>query len=61
MSIEVIEIKEDKTLKELLNELSLAAPVLFEVNGEAFYPDGNYDRVLRKGDKIKLIRILAGG
>lgn len=61
MGIKEIEVKEDKTVKELLDELKLFPPILFEVNGEVFYPDGNYGKVLKKGDTVILIPILAGG
>ncbi len=61
MGIEEIEVKEDKTVKELIDELKLPATILLEVNGEAFYPDENYGRVLRRGDMVTLIPMIAGG
>ena len=62
MSIQEIEIKEDKTIKELMDELQLStAPILLEMNGEIFYPDEIKDRRLRKGDKVTLIPLIAGG
>jgi sulfur carrier protein ThiS len=61
MGIEEIEVKEDKTVKELIDELKLSSPLLLEVGGEAFYPDGNYDKVLKRGEIVTLIPIIAGG
>ena len=61
MGIEEIEIKEDKTVKELIDELKPSFPILVEVNGEVFYPDGNYSKVLKRGDMVTLIPIIAGG
>jgi thiamine biosynthesis protein ThiS len=58
----VLEIKEDKTVKELMDELQLAsAPVLLEVNGEVFRPDRIKDRKLGKGDKVALLPVIVGG
>jgi len=58
----VLEIKEDKTVKELMDELQLAsAPVLLEVNGEVFRPDRIKDRKLGKGDKVALLPLIVGG
>lgn len=61
MSIEEIEVKEDKTVKELIDELKLFPPILLEVNGEVFYPDENYGKLLKRGDIVTLIPIIAGG
>ena len=62
MGIEVIEVKEDTTIKELMDELQLAsAPILLEVSGEIFYPDEIKDKRLRRGDKVTLIPLIAGG
>ena len=61
MVIEEIEVKEDKTVKELIDELKLSSPVLLEVNGEAFYPDENYGKILKRGDIVMLIPIIDGG
>ncbi len=62
IGIEEIEVKADKTLKELMDELHLSsASILLEVGGEIFYPDEIKDRRLRKGDKIVLIPLIAGG
>lgn len=61
MSIEEIEVKEDKTVKELIDELKLFPPILLEVNGELFYPDENYGKLLKRGDIVTLIPIIAGG
>jgi thiamine biosynthesis protein ThiS len=62
MRIEKIEVKEDKTIKEFIDELNLSSvPVLLELDGEIFYPDENYDRKLRAGDRLAVIPIIAGG
>ena len=61
MGIEEIGVKEDKTVKELIDELKLSSPILLEVNGEVFYPDGNYGKILKRGDIVTLIPIIAGG
>ena len=61
MGIEEIEVKEDKTVKELIDELKLYSPILLEVNGEVFYPDENYRKILKRGDIVTLIPIIAGG
>ena len=62
IGIEEIEVKADKTLKELMDELHLSsASILLEVDGEIFYPDEIKDRRLRRGDKIVLIPLIAGG
>ncbi len=62
MGIEVIEVKEDKTMKELMDELQLSSvPILLEVNDEIFYPDEIENRRLRRGDKVTFIPLIAGG
>lgn len=61
MSIEEIEVKEDKTVKEFIGELKLSSPILLEVNGEVFYPEQNYDKILKIGDIVTPIPIIAGG
>ncbi len=62
MGIEVIEVKEDTTIKELMAERQLtSAPILLEVSGEIFYPDEIENRRLRRGDKVTLIPMIAGG
>jgi thiamine biosynthesis protein ThiS len=62
MGIEKIEVKEDKTIKEFIDELNLSSvPILLELDGEIFYPDENYDRKLRAGDRLAVIPIIAGG
>ncbi len=61
-NIEEIEIKEEQTLSGLLEELQLTStPVLVEVNGEVFYPDEAGDKRLKRGDKVAVIRLIAGG
>jgi thiamine biosynthesis protein ThiS len=60
--IEEIEIKEDKTIKELMDELKLSStPILLELNREIFYPDEIQGKTIKKGDKVALIPIVAGG
>ena len=60
--IEEIEVKEDMTIKELIDELQLSyAPILLEVNGEIFYLDEIKDKGLRRGDKVAVIPLIAGG
>ena len=60
--IEEIEVKADKTITTLMDEFQLAsAPILLAVSGEIFYPDEIKDRGLRRGDKVTLIPVIAGG
>ncbi len=62
VGIEVIEVKEDTTIKELMDELQLASvPILLEVSEEIFYPDEIENRILKRGDRITLIPLVAGG
>lgn len=62
MGIEKIEVKEDKTIKEFIDELNLSSvPILLELDGEIFYPDDNYDRKIQAGDRLAVIPIIAGG
>ncbi len=62
VGIEVIEVKEDTTVKELMDELQLASvPILLEVSEEIFYPDEIENRRLRRGDKVTLISLVARG
>jgi len=62
MRIEKIKVKEDKTIKEFIDELSLSAvTILLELDGEIFYPDDNYDRKIQAGDRLAVIPIIAGG
>jgi sulfur carrier protein ThiS len=62
MRIEKIKVKEDKTIKEFIDELSLSAvPILLQLDGEIFYPDDNYDRKIQAGDRLAVIPIIAGG
>ncbi len=62
MGIQEIEVKEDTTIKALMDELQLAsAPILLEVNGDIFYPDEIKGSRLRRGDRVALIPLIAGG
>ena len=61
-SIQEIAVKEDTTIKALMDELQLSsAPILLEVSGEIFYPDEIENRRLRRGDKVAVIPLIAGG
>ena len=56
VGIEVIEVKEDTTVKELMAERQLtSAPILLEVSEEIFYPDEIENRRLRRGNLEKLV------
>jgi len=62
VGIEVIEVKEDTTIKKLMEELRLASvPVLLEVSEGIFHPDEIENRRLRRGDKVTFIPLVAGG
>ena len=62
MRIEKLKVKEDKTIKEFIDELNLSSvPILLELDGEIFYPDENYDRKIQAGDRLAVIPIIAGG
>ena len=55
-------LKEDMTMEELLDNLQLSsAPILLEVGGEICYPDNIKARTLKKGEKISIIPLIAGG
>jgi len=38
-----------------------SAPILLELSGEISYPDEIKDRRLKRGDKVALIPLIAGG
>ncbi len=60
--IEEIEVEADTTIEALMDELQLAsAPILLVVSGETFYPDEIKNRRLKRGDKVRLIPVIAGG
>jgi len=62
VSVKEIEVKEDKTIKELMDELQFSSvPILLRVGGKIFYPDEIKDRRLRRGDKVTLIPLIGGG
>jgi len=62
LSSKEIEVKEDTKIKALMNELKLASiPILIGLNGEIFYPDEIENKRLRRGDKVALIPLIAGG
>ncbi len=55
--IKEIEVKEDTTIKALMDELQLTSvPILLEVSGEIFYPDEIENRRLKRGDREAHIR-----
>jgi sulfur carrier protein ThiS len=57
-----IEVTEDRTVKEILEEHQLSTVnILLEVHGEIFSPDQIKDRRLNKGDRIGVMPLLAGG
>jgi sulfur carrier protein ThiS len=61
VSWKYVEVKEDKTIEELLDEFEFSTvPILLEVNGQVCYPDDIKEK-LRKGDSVVIIPILAGG
>lgn len=56
------EVKKNMTVSELLDELQLSsAPILLEIDGEVFYPDQIKARALKKGEKLSIIPLIAGG
>jgi sulfur carrier protein ThiS len=62
VNVEEIRVKEEKTVRELIDELQLTtAPILLEMSGKIFYPDEIKDRRLRKGARVILIPLIAGG
>ena len=62
VGIEKIEISEDKTVEEFMDEIHLSqALVMLVINGEVFCPDEVKDRSLRRGDKVTVIPVIAGG
>ena len=60
--IEEIEVKGDKTIKELIDELELSSvPILLKVGVEISFPHEIEERRLKSGDRIAVIRLVAGG
>ena len=56
------EIERAVNVDELIEELALPAPaILVEHNGLALRRDEWADRALAEGDRIELVRIVAGG
>lgn len=49
------------TVADLLEELNLGYPVLVEVNGEALFKRQFENHQLQEGDRVELIRMVAGG
>jgi len=57
-----IDIKEYKTINELLDELRLSsASFLIRVNRQILHPNEIKNRRLKKGDKVSLIPLADGG
>ena len=61
MSIDEIVINDDKTVKTIMDELGVSPPLLLEVNGKVFYPEEVYDKLLKRGDVVVIIPLIAGG
>ena len=61
MGIDEIKVKEDKTIKAFIDELGLPSSILLEVNGKVFYPDEVCDKILKRGDVVVIIPLIAGG
>jgi sulfur carrier protein ThiS len=61
MSIDEILVKDDKTIKAILDEQGLSSPILLEVNGKVFYPEEVYDKILKRGAIVVIIPLIAGG
>jgi thiamine biosynthesis protein ThiS len=57
-----IEITEEKTIGQLIEELNLTAnPGVLAVNGQIVNPFENKDVKLKKGDKVLIVPIFEGG
>jgi len=57
-----LEIQEEKTVGQLIEELNLAAnPGVLAVNGQVINPFEQKDFKLKKGDKVLVIPIFEGG
>ena len=49
-------------LKDLLSELGLAKhPVVVEHNGEALLPAEHAETIVDDGDRLEIVRVVAGG
>jgi sulfur carrier protein len=56
------EVQRAANIAELVEELALPAPaILIEHNGLALHRDEWKERTLGEGDRIEMIRIVAGG
>ena len=56
------EVEGVNSVASLLETLGLSAvPVLVEHNGTALYPREFPDSVLKDGDRLEIIRVVAGG
>ena len=57
-----IEITEEKTIGQLIEELNLTAnPGVLAVNGQIINPFENKNVKLKKGDKVAIVPIFEGG
>jgi thiamine biosynthesis protein ThiS len=61
LNSELREIAREKTIAELVNSLGVSSSVLVEWNGIALRQNEWADSALHDGDRIELIRIVAGG
>ncbi len=56
------EVPPDTTLRGLLSQLALTAgSVVVELNGTALRPSEQAATLLREGDRLELVRAVAGG
>ena len=53
---------ETSTVRDLIESLQLGPqPVLVELNGEALYAREFSDKTIGEGDRVEIIRMVAGG
>lgn len=52
---------EAMSVEQLLAELALGFPVLVELNGEALFKRELAESQVRDGDRLELMRMVAGG
>ncbi len=55
------QIEGETNVTQLLAALGLEAGVLVEVNGRALFPKEWRETILAAGDKVEIIRVVAGG
>lgn len=49
------------SVSQLLDQLNLGYPVLVELNGIALFPREFPEKQVQSGDRIELLRMVAGG